>query len=133
MYKYITSGFQGGTELHSLSEESNADKSLELDVPIQSDDANHDSNKILDEVHREKAPIPLLSLYKQALGEHPDTNVTPGFTGTLDYIFFQPSNSLQFINMLALPTRGAADLEGGLPNQSHPSDHLPIGADFAIQ
>lgn len=95
-------------------------------------DGDNAATKDGNEGQTERAPIPLVSLYGAALGEHPNTNVTPGFTGTLDYIFYCPSDSLRFVSLMALPTPDSLDLVGGLPNYSHPSDHLPIGADFAI-
>ena len=123
MYRYITSGSHESSPRQNGSLEGNLDKSLEARF----------TDLGLEEPSPERAPLPLTSLYEKALGEHPNTNVTPGFTGTLDYIFFQPSGSLKFINLLALPPLDSPDLKGGLPNYSHPSDHLPIGADFAIQ
>ncbi|CAK9854912.1 unnamed protein product [Sphagnum jensenii] len=79
-----------------------------------------------------RAPLPLVSLYGLVQGVHPNTNVTPGFTGPIDYIFFYPSDCLQPRSLLALPLPGAPDIQGGLPNHTHPSDHLPIGADLAV-
>ncbi|CAM6049476.1 unnamed protein product [Sphagnum compactum] len=79
-----------------------------------------------------RAPLPLISLYGHVQGVHPNTNVTPGFTGPIDYIFFYPSDCLQPRSLLALPLPGAPDIQGGLPNHTHPSDHLPIGADLAV-
>lgn len=117
MYQYITSG--------SHDHETSLEASF-TELGLDTIDSKAPSPA-------ERAPLPLLSLYSEALSEHPNTNVTPGFTGTLDYIFFRPSNSLRFVNLLALPAPGSPDLEGGLPNNSHPSDHLPIGADFAVQ
>jgi len=130
VHRYITSGSHesGGHQNSSL--EGNTDKSLEAsftELGLGTSD-----NTAGEAASPEKAPLPLLSLYSEALGEHPNTNVTPGFTGTLDYIFFRPSDSLRFTNLLALPAPGSPDLEGGLPKYCHPSDHQNIGADFAI-
>ncbi|WJX61466.1 poly(A)-specific ribonuclease [Trifolium repens] len=80
----------------------------------------------------EERPIPLSSVYASTKGEPPFTNYTPGFTGTLDYILFLPSDYIKPISYLELPDSEAADIVGGLPNFSHPSDHLPIGAEFEI-
>ncbi|ONI05640.1 hypothetical protein PRUPE_5G016000 [Prunus persica] len=77
-------------------------------------------------------PIPLCSAYATTRGEPPFTNYTPGFTGTLDYIFFSPSDCIRPVSFLELPEPGSSDLDGGLPNFSHPSDHLPIGVEFEI-
>ncbi|XP_061359868.1 carbon catabolite repressor protein 4 homolog 4 isoform X2 [Gastrolobium bilobum] len=80
----------------------------------------------------EEPPIPLCSVYASTRGEPPFTNYTPGFTGTLDYILFCPSDCIKPVAFLELPDPNAADIVGGLPNFSHPSDHLPIGAQFEI-
>ncbi|XP_057851265.2 carbon catabolite repressor protein 4 homolog 4 isoform X2 [Cryptomeria japonica] len=78
------------------------------------------------------SPIALHSLYAYIGGEPPFTNYTPGFTGTLDYILFSSPNHVQPIRVLKLPSDESPDIQGGLPNENHPSDHLPIGADFEI-
>lgn len=80
----------------------------------------------------ENAPIPLCSVYAYTRGEPPFTNCTPGFTGTLDYILFCPSHNIKPYSFLELPDSSAPDVDGGLPNFSHPSDNLPIGAEFEI-
>lgn len=77
-------------------------------------------------------PIQLHSLYANNGGEPPFTNCTPGFTGTLDYIFLSDTSSLKPVSLLEVPGPESADVIGGLPNHHHPSDHLPIGADFRI-
>lgn len=76
--------------------------------------------------------IPLCSVYASTRGEPHFTNCTPGFTGTLDYILFSPSGDIKPVSYLELPEPEAADVQGGLPNYYHPSDHLPIGAEFEI-
>ncbi|RDX78590.1 Carbon catabolite repressor protein 4-like 4 [Mucuna pruriens] len=80
----------------------------------------------------EEPPIPLCSVYASTRGEPPFTNYTPGFTGTLDYILFSPSDLIKPISFLDLPDYYAADIVCGLPNLCYPSDHLPIGAEFEI-
>ncbi|XP_074268903.1 carbon catabolite repressor protein 4 homolog 4 [Silene latifolia] len=80
----------------------------------------------------DKLPIPLSSFYGCSRGEPPFTNCTPGFTGTLDYIFFTPSGSIKPVRFLELPDSDSPSVEGGLPNYQHPSDHLPIGAEFEV-
>ncbi|KAK7309468.1 hypothetical protein RJT34_06221 [Clitoria ternatea] len=80
----------------------------------------------------EEPPITLCSVYASTRGEPQFTNYTPGFTGTLDYILFCPSDHIKPISFLELPESDAADIAGGLPNFSYPSDHLPIGAEFEI-
>ncbi|GKU95977.1 hypothetical protein SLEP1_g9264 [Rubroshorea leprosula] len=80
----------------------------------------------------EELPIPLSSVYAFTRGEPTFTNCTPDFTNTLDYIFFSPSDFMKPVSILELPELDAPDVVGGLPNYSHPSDHLPIGAEFEI-
>ena len=80
----------------------------------------------------DEALIKLRSLYAANGGEPEFTNYTPGFTGTLDYIFLSNSSSIKPTSLLCLPRGDSADVQGGLPNFQHPSDHLPIGADFLV-
>ncbi|KAK8963855.1 hypothetical protein KSP40_PGU007174 [Platanthera guangdongensis] len=75
----------------------------------------------------------LCSLYGTNGGEPVFTNCTPGFTGTLDYIFVSTDSfCLKAVSLLDLPSSDSADIAGGLPNHYHPSDHLPIGAEFIV-
>ncbi|KAL7589217.1 hypothetical protein Lser_V15G36549 [Lactuca serriola] len=83
----------------------------------------------------DEPPINLSSVYACTRGEPRFTNYTPGFTGTLDYIFFSPSDEgiqIEPVSFLELPEAESADVKGGLPNYFHPSDHLPIGAEFLV-
>ncbi|KAK4490868.1 hypothetical protein RD792_001583 [Penstemon davidsonii] len=77
-------------------------------------------------------PMPLSSVYAFTRGEPEFTNCTPGFTGTLDYILFSPCGDLTPVSYLDLPGSESSDVIGGLPNYYHPSDHLPIGAEFEV-
>lgn len=77
-------------------------------------------------------PIPLCSVYAYTRREPTFTNCTPDFTDTLDYIFFSPSDNIKPVSVLELPGAESPDVIGGLPNYSHPSDHLPIGVEFEI-
>ncbi|KAJ8421716.1 hypothetical protein Cgig2_020707 [Carnegiea gigantea] len=80
----------------------------------------------------DELPIPLSSVYACTRGEPPFTNCTPGFTGTLDYIFLSPSGRIRPVSFLELPDADSPSVAGGLPNYQHPSDHLPIGAEFEV-
>jgi CCR4-NOT transcription complex subunit 6 len=80
----------------------------------------------------EDLPIPLCSAYAFTKGEPAFTNCTPDFTNTLDYIFFSPTDNIKPVSFLELPEPDSPDVVGGLPNNSHPSDHLPIGVGFEI-
>ncbi|KAL3498108.1 hypothetical protein ACH5RR_040840 [Cinchona calisaya] len=77
-------------------------------------------------------PLHLSSVYACTRGEPQFTNCTPDFTGTLDYILFSPSGNIKPVSFLELPERESPDVTGGLPNHYHPSDHLPIGAEFEV-
>lgn len=78
-------------------------------------------------------PIPLYSAYAQMRGREPAfTNCTPDFTNTLDYIFYSPLGRVKPVSFLELPEPDSEDVAGWLPNLHHPSDHLPIGADFEV-
>ncbi|PIN13607.1 Glucose-repressible alcohol dehydrogenase transcriptional effector CCR4 [Handroanthus impetiginosus] len=81
----------------------------------------------------DELPIPLSSVYAFTRREPEFTNCTPGFTGTLDYIFFSPSGDIKPVSYLELPEAESSDVNGGLPNYFHPSDHLPIGAEFEVE
>lgn len=94
--------------------------------------SGHTSLGTQSECVREELPIPLCSVYAVTRGEPPFTNCTPGFTGTLDYIFFSPSELIKPVGFLQLPEQDSSDVSGGLPNYHHPSDHLPIGAEFEV-
>ncbi|KAJ3681584.1 hypothetical protein LUZ60_014157 [Juncus effusus] len=83
----------------------------------------------------EESPIKLYSLYGSNGGEPKFTNYTPGFTGTLDYIFLSENiknnnELLTAVSLLQIPGPTCEKITGGLPNCFYPSDHLPIGADF---
>ena len=80
----------------------------------------------------EDMPLPLCSVYAFTRGEPPFTNCTPDFTNTLDYILFAPTDNIKPVSFLELPELDSSDVVGGLPNYSHPSDLLPIGAEFEI-
>lgn len=80
----------------------------------------------------DESPLPLNSLYAYTRGEPQFTNCTPGFTGTLDYILFSPSGDIKPVSYLEIPDSESPDVIGGLPNYYHPSDHLPIGAEFEV-
>ncbi|CAM8886209.1 unnamed protein product [Rhodiola kirilowii] len=81
----------------------------------------------------DELPIPLCSVYAHTRGREPTfTNCTPDFTNTLDYIFFSLSGRIKPVSFLELPELNSEDVTGCLPNLHHPSDHLPIGADFEV-
>jgi CCR4-NOT transcription complex subunit 6 len=61
-------------------------------------------------------------------GEPAHTNVTPGFTDCIDYVFV--SDDVDVIAAEPLPA--IEHLGEGLPNENHPSDHLPVTVDLAF-
>jgi len=73
--------------------------------------------------------LPLKSAYS-GLGE-PLTNITKGFSGTLDYIFFNP-NKLAVRNVLSPLSAEDIDKHVGLPSVEFSSDHsaLLVEVDF---
>eukprot|EP00899_Mesostigma_viride_P027082 jgi/Mesvir1/7559/Mv19300-RA.1 len=79
-------------------------------------------------------PCACLGLESAYGGAEPQfTTYCPDFTGTIDYIWHTGAGTgLQVTQRLQLPVRGEKSLDVGLPNYSHPSDHLPIGAEFEL-
>ena len=75
----------------------------------------------------EETGFELRSGYGFTKGELRFTKYVPGFAETVDYVFFTPSKSISPVKLLDSP-----DDMDFLPNKSHPSDHLPIGAEFEI-
>ncbi|KAH3767363.1 glucose-repressible alcohol dehydrogenase transcriptional effector [Pelomyxa schiedti] len=71
--------------------------------------------------------VDISSVY-ECLGE-PHTNITPGFCGCLDYIWYTP-DTLRLKALLEPVTITDPQLEGFLPNKYYPSDHVCIAAQF---
>lgn len=69
--------------------------------------------------------LDLRSTYAETIGEPEFTNFTPGFKGTLDYIWFTPS-SLTAVRSKPLMSEAEAAKETALPSTVCPSDHLPL-------
>ncbi|PWA52787.1 DNAse I-like superfamily protein [Artemisia annua] len=80
----------------------------------------------------EDLPMPLCSVYACIRVEPKFTNYTHEFTATIDYILFSPIEGIKPIGYLELPEEDSVSIKGGLPNHYHPSDHLPIGAEFVV-
>lgn len=86
------------------------------------------------------------SCYTEAAGaEGPITNASSEFTGCLDYIFYRPGGrsqdvsdgsatpsdtTLQLASVRPLPSEEALRGQLPLPSSEHPSDHLPLVAEF---
>lgn len=77
---------------------------------------------------------PMKSAYREVLGEEPDfTNYAkvesyPEFIETLDYLFCTPE--VDVVDVMRLPPRTA--VQGPLPNQTEPSDHIMVGATIRL-
>ena len=77
---------------------------------------------------------PLRSAYKVKNGEEPNftnyakTEGTPEFIDTLDYIFLSDEWHVQ--DVLPLPHRD--EVQGPLPNEAEPSDHVLISAELSL-
>lgn len=74
------------------------------------------------------------SAYKDVFGkEAVFTNASKHFGGCLDYIMYRASSSdLSVVSARELPTDLGAVLHQSLPSPAHPSDHLPVLAEFEI-
>lgn len=88
------------------------------------DSANKEKNRYFPSFSSTHS-LDLTSAY-EPLGE-PVTNFTPQFQGCLDWIFFQKK---AFILDQVLDNSELKFI--GLPDPSHPSDHIPIGCDLYL-
>lgn len=131
VYNFLTSGM--------VNETLRSDRSTEMQIFGDGQQSNTLSQPSMSKIPEttlkdtvaSRCSLPLCSLYGSVQGEPAFTNCTPEFTGTLDYIFFSPYH-LKPVSLLELPSPSSLDVMGGLPNYSHPSDHLPVGSDFVI-
>ena len=108
-------------------------------VPRDGDGDGYGDGERLDAI---SGTVPLRSAYASALasgcvappaegrdaavagpsGEPAHTNVTPGFTDCIDYVFVSEGVEV----MAAEPISGVETTRAGLPDHQHPSDHLPL-------
>jgi len=83
---------------------------------------NHADIQALSVLHDLSHNIPINSAYS-GLGE-PLTNITKGFVGTLDYIWYAKS---QFsVNKVLSPITDVLEKYGGMPNLQFSSDHTAL-------
>lgn len=81
-------------------------------------------------------PTAFASAYATKLGAEPDfTNYAkvqqqPEFIDTLDYIFYSPKEGIEVESVRPLPHR--SEVQGPLPNQDEPSDHILLSATFNL-
>lgn len=76
-------------------------------------------------------PFQLKSSYA-AIGELAFTNYTPGFVGTLDYIWYS-TNSLQVVGLLGDIDKEYLKCVPGFPNYHFPSDHVASFAQYIVK
>lgn len=76
-------------------------------------------------------PFTLKSAYGN-IGELPFTNYTPGYTASIDYIWYA-SNSLQNTGLLGEVDKEYLKRVPGFPNDHFPSDHLALVAEFVVK
>ena len=86
---------------------------------------------------RDLSRIPLLkNRYKPLADVYGDarsdavTSQTDNFKGRIDHIFFEQHSGIASVQRLKLPT--GQEL-GSIPNDIHPSDHVPVGAAFVFE
>ncbi|XP_026686702.1 2',5'-phosphodiesterase 12 [Diaphorina citri] len=70
-------------------------------------------------------PFPMAS----ACGTPEFTNFTVGFSGCLDYIYYQ-KDQLKVTQVVPFPSKEELELYSGLPSPVYPSDHLALIADL---
>ncbi|EPB87229.1 hypothetical protein HMPREF1544_05951 [Mucor circinelloides 1006PhL] len=75
--------------------------------------------------------LALKSSYSQ-VGELDVTNYTPGYKGTLDYIWYT-SNTLDVMSLLGGVSQDYLDKVVGFPNPHFPSDHIPLMTEVRIK
>ncbi|CAI6339003.1 unnamed protein product [Periconia digitata] len=76
-------------------------------------------------------PFQLKSSYA-AIGELAFTNYTPGFVGTLDYIWYS-TNTLQVVGLLGDIDKDYLKCVPGFPNYHFPSDHVASFAQYIVK
>lgn len=96
---------------------------------INKDNINNENNEPKMESEENKK-IQNPSHISDYFNNHPlYTNFTDNFKDTIDYIFY--SKYLVVDKILKLPDYEELALEGFLPSSRHPSDHLPLYAEFS--
>ncbi|KFH40375.1 Glucose-repressible alcohol dehydrogenase transcriptional effector-like protein [Hapsidospora chrysogenum ATCC 11550] len=69
---------------------------------------------------------------KRTADELPFTNYTPGFTDTIDYIWYS-TNSLEVVSVLGPPDAGYLTRIPAFPYWHFPADHIQIMSEFVIK
>lgn len=117
---FIKYKFKSAYESYSITIENN----IELINSLENNNNNNDKEKNNKETKKNKE-----SDIRDYFQFHPPyTNFTENFKDTLDYVFY--SKHLVLERILKLPELEELLQEGFLPSTNHPSDHLPIYAEF---
>jgi len=113
------------SEVGSAVYEFLSENALSPENPIMKE-AN--AQKLLHYHHSLEHALPLQSAYS-AIGEPKFTNYTGHYVGTLDYIWFS-HDILRLVSLLEIDEESALKKYTALPSPLHPSDHLPLLAEF---
>lgn len=70
--------------------------------------------------------------FKNTPDELPFTNYTPGFSGTIDYIWYS-ANTLEVVDLLGPPDANYLKRIPAFPNWHYPADHIQIMSEFVIK
>ena len=85
-------------------------------------DDNKDKKMILEN------KVVMKSFYKEKNGKEPNiTSYSKSFKGTLDFLFYNTDLNIEINKVLDIP-----ELNHDIPDINHPSDHLPLFAEFKI-
>lgn len=93
-------------------------------VPPDVEDWRSNPDEIIDGIPLSQ-PFPMAS----ACGTPETTNFTVGFSGCLDYIYYQ-TNHLKVTQVVPFPSKEELELYSALPSPVYPSDHLSLIADL---
>lgn len=98
-------------------------------VPAGHPDLRIDPEHMLPPHHMLAQPLRLDSAYRVVLGREPElTNYTSSYKGVLDYVLLQNATP-----EAVLEAPSTTDLHGPMPSPHHPSDHIPLVVDVALQ
>ncbi len=125
VHDYIRNGFLANTADYYS-------KVQEVYLPLFGGDVTK-ANKYLTEPHMYKKVLE--SAYNKDTFLMPfTTRIVNHFCGTIDYIYYQRDRicPLQLLNALYNDGERAMREDFTLPNEQHPSDHLPLMAELAL-
>ncbi|KAI5705163.1 hypothetical protein M8J76_007443 [Diaphorina citri] len=96
----------------------------ENNVPPDVEDWKSNQDEVIEGIPLSQ-PFPMAS----ACGTPEFTNFTVGFSGCLDYIYYQ-KDQLKVTQVVPFPSKEELELYSGLPSPVYPSDHLALIADL---